>query len=449
MLGKLAEAARLAEEQKDFKGAARLYESDAQWAVAATCWVRGENYASAAKAYQRAAEVHDSADLWTKAATYYARSKSYGDAAGCYERAADWQRGAESWVALGSLLDAARCYEKAGARDKARDCIAKQHEKNGDFAAAGDAWELLHKWADAARCWEKAGGLQRAQKLYVDAGMPLDSVRLLAALGEHVKAASQYENLRMFDHAAKHYEKAGEWSAAARCWNVIRAWRQEIVCYEKARDWENVGRIRTRDGKHRKAAVAYEQWQRFDLAAASWIAADDFRRAAKAYERAEDWVSAAKQWKRVGSIADVRRCLFTGGAENLLTEIMEKQLLSHVSAESAEITESKIAAASDVSDDKAVYLAPLAPPEGGTDERTAETSFELNTPLAGEDLAPAVFREPTAYAEASATTSAVVDELRQGASTEDVDPRTESRTVTSRTLFKRIRTFIRSVLERH
>jgi tetratricopeptide (TPR) repeat protein len=272
-----------------------------------------------------------------------------------------WEDEGDYFQARGRFRQAAECYHRAGATDKASAAAAGFHESVGEWTAAAEIYAALAMPEREATARAAAGEHTRAADLYF-------------AARAWAEAAAQYEAAGRHDAAARSHQNAGDTDAYRRCrlqdFVARRQWADAaklaakqgdidaaINYYRRAGNRQQAEALRlqqaTAGGDHERAAELLERRGDFDAAAEAYTAAGNRQRAllmraraaeeaadfggaaelwdvlgrdkearrarARAAEAAGDWLNAADEWEALGLARDVRRCLAQSSAVRATT----------------------------------------------------------------------------------------------------------------------------------
>lgn len=189
----------------------------------------------AGRVCRRAAEMYEKAANFAGAATFYLRISDKREAARCFKADGDLVRAAGLFEELGDSEEAVALLEQAGEQQRA-------HRAKGEVAVERE------EWAQAVDHFRAAGDLRRAAEICADRlGAVEEAAELLEAAEDWLEAGKLYEESGSFAHAAHCAEKGGALAHAAEL-------------YRQAGDIDGEIRVRTSGGDlFRAARLLYEQ----------------------------------------------------------------------------------------------------------------------------------------------------------------------------------------------
>ncbi|BAY88189.1 MULTISPECIES: UvrD-helicase domain-containing protein [unclassified Tolypothrix] len=217
------------------------------------------------------------------------------------EQVQDWQQRGEYYLKAEFYLQAVECFDKSGDRLKYLQARAKQLQKEGKYQEAAvifaelENWETaaklfqrVQKWEAAAHYWGKAGNF--AQKQICD-------IHLLEEKGQFTQAAREWEVIGRYKQAAELFEKDAQWEAAANCWQQAGNLENKQICeirlLEVKEHWED-------------AAQQWHQLRRFDDEKRCWMNSNNIAKKAeyqaKDFEKQKQWLQAYEQYQLAGIV---------------------------------------------------------------------------------------------------------------------------------------------------
>jgi tetratricopeptide (TPR) repeat protein len=324
------EIARL-RKQRNFVGAAQLYEEAGWYPEAINCYLEAEEYTAAGDLYEKTEQFDRAADMYQKANDWKRAAKLYANS-GRPEKAA------EIYVEHGQKIDAAKLYFEAKRFDKAAELYeqvnyhpqaAQAFEKLGQFLRAGENYEqhwssitsvgggglLAAAGSDreakfarlAGQMYEKAQALDKAAAIYDRAGMAKEAAALAAKLGHFDRAGELLLKEEKLSEAADMFEKAGQVERAALLRGEV-AFREGDSAragqeFFKGKDYLRAAEIFESIGDLASAASCFEKSDSPLQAANVYLRAGKKKEAAGMFERGHDFETAAKLYQEVGETA--------------------------------------------------------------------------------------------------------------------------------------------------
>jgi tetratricopeptide (TPR) repeat protein len=289
-------------------------------------------YFIAAGELERAAEIRHAQGRFIECAELYARAGRPDAAAVIYAEQGEFVRSAEAYVEAGNLSVAAEMFESAGRHRRAAEC----YEKADIPRHAAKAYIQCEAWEKAATClevvmledatgrsgderrqaeyqklvrttghmWERAGRLERAEAIFVKAGLFGFAADIALKQGEEERAADHFLRGKDVERAAKVLEGLGQSEHAAR----IRAEHyrergdvaQAAEQFEAAGEWLEAGDLFRSIEQYDRAGECYEHFGDGAQAAEMFGLAGDRERAAANYERAGHFAQAAECFALAG-----------------------------------------------------------------------------------------------------------------------------------------------------
>jgi tetratricopeptide (TPR) repeat protein len=172
-----------------------------------------------------------------------------------------------------------------GAEKKAHLARAEELEKRGALAEAVEALAAAEEFPRAARLALKSKDFARAGDLFIQARLPLDAARAL-------------EQAKDVARAAKHFEDGGDVASAERCFKQATK-RLLMNFYVRRQRWGDAGRAAEEDGDVERASEHYEKAGDFDAAARVWRADKKILSAADMYRRHDKFLEAARIYEEL------------------------------------------------------------------------------------------------------------------------------------------------------
>ncbi len=205
---------------------------------------------------------------------------------------------------------------------------AKEKEKSGLYEEAMKLFEKAERYLDAARCAEKSGDREKAEyfmglHLYEEGDLERAAAYLKTS-GDAVLLAEIYERLGNNTEAAKWrataLRKEGKSKDAAKVMAMAGSMESAVACLVESGDWHGAAELAEKNGMYKDAAALWENCGEFRKAAKAYELAEDLLSAQHCFEKAKDFSSAAVAiLKRNGIVEAVKYLL----EKNLPKEAME------------------------------------------------------------------------------------------------------------------------------
>ncbi|MFO0616409.1 MAG: protein kinase [Polyangiaceae bacterium] len=219
----------------------------------------------------------------------------------------DLKRAGEIQVQRGNLLEATRIFQRGGENVRAAEILAEL----GNLKEAAEAFEKAGEHLRAAPLFRKLGETAKAAAGYEKSGQRRD--RQLAAesyesLGEWLKAGRIYQDLELYEQAARCFAKVEDLEALDVALTMLEnaaLAKKDDAAAAKAL-WTRAGELATKLGAHERAARAFDE-------------AGDFKRAASVYENSlKRFDLAAALFAEAGDTVAEARCTAAASAGSVI-----------------------------------------------------------------------------------------------------------------------------------
>src|SRR5512135_18892 len=249
------EAAAVLALRGDHVGAARLFEQEKEFRSAAELWREAGKLAEAAKCYAKAGEFVPALEL--------------------YRQTGDRPAEARVLTLQGKHAEAAAIYEALGKIDLA----VAEYIVAERVAYAADLLQVAGRRTEAARLYQQAKQDDRAAELLIADGRHTEAANIYrnlnkpeAAIGVLlqgkllIEAAELYEQIGQIRNAAELYEKAGQPARALSLYEQIQDWPHVAELAEGTGDYAHSALALSKIGQLSHAAELYERANQIDLA---------------------------------------------------------------------------------------------------------------------------------------------------------------------------------------
>lgn len=281
--GEWDKVAALAEFEKRFRDAAKLYEEHDRPADAARLYRQAGDLPKAIEILARLGErdrvielakelppeqqekVLLEAGLGDVLMDLLAQQERWEDVGRLYERAEQYADAAKAYEKAGRTHKAIRAFDLAGETAEAERILAAEVQQKldaGDRAGAARLYARFNRPAQAAelatdpvdrfRWLRQAGRIEEAQalareqlgRLQEESRGPLEQAPWLARAGDTANALRIYDEHRRPEDAAVLFEELEEWELAARCHELAGKTRRAAELFEKAGNTAEAERLR-------------------------------------------------------------------------------------------------------------------------------------------------------------------------------------------------------------
>lgn len=280
--------------EKDFKGAAEIYETLGEFEEATKLYLLAKEFDSAARIFESSGNLE-------KAAQYYKEGGNYEKAGEIYLALKDYRNAAPMYEKKGSVRKAAELYENAGEYSRAAEiyeaCFLREDVKLP--GSSGNTYALK-----SAQLFEKIGNIDRALQIYLKADLRNEAALLYEKKQDFIRAAEYYLSADKLEKAAECFEKGGN----AKKSNEIRSrlyyqkglMKEAAISAEKAGQLLQAAEMYQEANESLKAAELFYQAGYFNEAGENFLRINDLRKAADSFEKGGNYIQAAKAYEKLG-----------------------------------------------------------------------------------------------------------------------------------------------------
>ena len=336
------EAAAVMALRGDLAGAARLFEENNEWRAAAELWREADQLAESAKCYAEAQDLVTALDLYRQTGNRLAEARilaqqgKHAEAAAVYEELGHIDPAVSEYVAAervayaasllqaaGRRTEAARLYQQAQQDDRAAELLIE----DGRYTEAAEIYQRLAKPDAAIGVWLQGGFLVDAAEVYERSGRLRSAAELYEKAGKTAPALSLYERLQDWQHVAELAEESGDlpraaWaltkigqlSRAAELFERAKEYDPALDLYESLGVWDKVDSLARQTARWARQAYALlkkglisqagEAYERAaEQAGSTQLPTEEvaqlYEEAAKCYADEENWLKHSQCWKEV------------------------------------------------------------------------------------------------------------------------------------------------------
>jgi len=295
-LNRTDRAAQMYERGGDLDRAAQIYTKKGMYAQAGEIFMRTGKFISAAEMFEKTMD-------FSRAGELFAKEKEYHRAGQMFEKIKSWERGAE-------MFEKTYWEERLGMKDKFSSDIQLEMtvEKRKQLS------NLAYK---SAELYEKAGNHKKAISILSESGYHQKAAEIASASGELTLAAELYLKDGLSIKAAEIYDRLGDEKKAAQ----LRAETLKsqgdanaaAQAFEKAGQLIQSVELYRSIGKYQEAGRLYVELQEYAQAGEMLLKAKDLKSAAEAYGRGRDFTTSAAIYQRLGDDQRQSEMLELGG----------------------------------------------------------------------------------------------------------------------------------------
>ena len=336
------EAATVMSLRGDYAGAARLFEQEGEWRSAAELWREAGQLDEAARCYVEAQEHVLALELYRQTGDRRAEARilvqqgKHAEAAATYETLGDVDQAVAEFVAAERIAYAAGLLQAAGRRREAAELYqqAQQDDRaaellieEGRYAEAADIYRRLNKpdaaigvllqgglFSDAAELYEQSGRMRSAAELFEKSGQSARALglyekiqdwsrvaELAEAVGDLPRAASALSNVGQLLRAAELFERGRQVDQALDLYESLGVWDKVDSLARQTTRWARQAYALLKKGLLTQAGEAYERAaeQAHDAQSAPDEIAQLYEEAAKCYAQEENWLKHSQCWQQV------------------------------------------------------------------------------------------------------------------------------------------------------
>lgn len=224
-------------------------ENGGDWEKALPLLIESGEWLRVARACEKTGRIEEAIE-------HYLQEGAYAEAGHCYEKLEQWNQAADCYLKGQNFLSAAQMLARVGRRvDAARLCLlAGQIGPAMEFARGvlpgdpsaekrhGDLRLDLALWA------EQKGKLEAAAAIYESLGQFMLAAHRYKQSCNPLKAAACFEKDRKFALAAELYLEGGEHTRAAECYQSLNQWQKAAACFELCQQWARAKELYERCG---------------------------------------------------------------------------------------------------------------------------------------------------------------------------------------------------------
>ena len=249
---------------------------------------------------------------------------------------------AEEYQKQGAWKIAQECYQTLGNYQKSKYLETYLAQLQGNWGKAGDLWNIWEAWEKAIFCWQeididlwqkkwadftppqwqkKAIYLEKkhyytlASICYQKAGDNQGYIRCLKANQEWETIAEIYqenhnpkEAEKYYNLAEKHYLQQENLAHAAKMWERLGQWEKSAQIWQKLGQWEKAAENWHRENQLEKVALCYQQSQNWKKAEIYWRELNKLPEIALACEKQSQWQQAATIWQEIEEWEKAAHC---------------------------------------------------------------------------------------------------------------------------------------------
>ncbi len=315
-LGKLFEAAELAEEN-------RLYNK------AGSLWIQLQEF-------ERAINNFELAKSWNELGEVLELVGRNEEAIPYFERTENWLKVAENQAVIGKHAESALTFEE---NDFIKEAII-QYKLALNFEKVIELSRLINDYTTVIEYAKEIDDNKTLEEIYNKQGMHKELADLYVQLKKYERATKYYEialdsikydpkvrdeiinqlimvygsklknyksaadlafKIKLYDEAIKYYKKLEDWESVAKSFKFKKNLRKAAEYYEKAENFLDAGYNYERSGKFEKALEMFKLAENYERVVRLAEKRNWNEEAAIAYEKLEEFEKAAKNWKLAGN----------------------------------------------------------------------------------------------------------------------------------------------------
>jgi len=318
-------AAKLYEKMEELEEAAEYYRKAKDFLSAADCYHRLKKFKEASTMYQLGKDYYKAAEMSQKAGDFLR-------AAQMLERTSYQDKAAFLYIRVGDNLKAAQIMEKLYLAYRERDkphkdlspqederladycrLCAEQYFKAGNYPKAGFYYEELALYEKAAKAYNRAGQPEKEMECLIKEGKYADALKAInqypslkiepTMLGDLYKGSGEYLK------AAKSFLEADEKDKAAECFHLAGNNQQAAAVWEELKNFFQAAKLYLKAGNWQKAALMYEKEGELSSAAQLYYKGKESSKAAELYLKAEEYLKAADIYYELKDVDNYIRAL--------------------------------------------------------------------------------------------------------------------------------------------